>query len=342
VLRWSRRSAADVLRSFVDDESVVAPAMAVGPVVWGASPTTPGTGLGALTYAMKHVTKVGRPLGGSGALPQATRAAFEHHGGVVRTGTRVTAVHCEGGRVTGVGLDDGGVVRAPVVVAACDPRRLFVEWLRDPPPQIASLARRWRDRPHQQGYESKLDVVVDRLPSYRDDHHAGPTTVVSPPTRDLEAAHRLLSEGRVAFRPVFLVNVPTVLDPGMAPPGRHVLSIEVLYTPYHLVGGWPSSDEPRRWLELFAELVEPGFLDSIVDWRAMTPDRYEREFHLPKGHAASFAGGPLAALRASDRELTRYTTPVDGLYLTGAATFPGAGVWGASGRNTALTVLSRR
>jgi phytoene dehydrogenase-like protein len=139
---------------------------------------------------------------------------------------------------------------------------------------------------------------------------------------------------------VFLANVPTALDPSMAPPGHHVLSLEALFTPYHLPGGWASSDEPTRWLERYGELVEPGTLERIVAMRAVTPDRYETEFHLPLGHAASFAGGPLAALRSADPELTRYRTPVDGLFLTGAATFPGAGVWGASGRNAALTVLS--
>ena len=74
----------------------------------------------------------------------------------------------------------------------------------------------------------------------------------------------------------------------------------------------------------------------------MTPDVYERDFHLPAGHATSFAGGPLAALRNPNPELTRYETAVDGLYLTGAATFPGAGVWGASGRNCATVVLEQR
>ena len=72
----------------------------------------------------------------------------------------------------------------------------------------------------------------------------------------------------------------------------------------------------------------------------MTPDVYERDFHLPDGHAASFGGGPLAALRSRDPELTRYETAVPGLYLTGAATFPGAGIWGASGRNCATVILS--
>ena len=139
-----------------------------------------------------------------------------------------------------------------------------------------------------------------------------------------------------------LVNAPTMLDPTMAPAGRHVFSLEVLFTPFSLAGGWTDSDEPRRWLELFAGLCEPGFLDSIVDWRAMTPDVYERDFHLPAGHATSFAGGPLAAFRNPNPELTRYETAVDGLYLTGAATFPGAGVWGASGRNCAAVVLEQR
>jgi phytoene dehydrogenase-like protein len=129
----------------------------------------------------------------------------------------------------------------------------------------------------------------------------------------------------------------------MAPAsGGHVLSLEALYTPYRLQGGWPDSAEPRRWLDSLATLVQPGWLDSLGEWRAMTPDRYERDFHLPTGHATSFAGGPLAAVRNRNPELTRYHTAVDGLFLTGAATFPGAGVWGASGRNAALAVLRRR
>ena len=128
----------------------------------------------------------------------------------------------------------------------------------------------------------------------------------------------------------------------MAPEGVHVLSLEALYTPYGLAGGWPGSTEPRRWLQALADLCEPGLMDSIIDWRAVTPDRYETDFHLPAGHATSFAGGPLAAFRNTNPELTGYETAVDGLYLTGAATFPGAGVWGASGRNCATVVLAHQ
>jgi phytoene dehydrogenase-like protein len=122
---------------------------------------------------------------------------------------------------------------------------------------------------------------------------------------------------------------------------RHLFSLEVLFTPYALAGGWSASAEPERWLEVYGRLVQPGFAGGIHRYRTMTPESYEREFFMPRGYATSFAGGPVAALRGRAPELTRYETPVRGLYLTGAATFPGAGVWGASGRNAARVILTR-
>jgi phytoene dehydrogenase-like protein len=171
--------------------------------------------------------------------------------------------------------------------------------------------------------------------------HLSPSTIVAPGLDDIDEAHRLMANRRVAERPMLFVNVPSLLDPSVAPPEKHLLSVEVLFTPYDLQGGWPGSAEPERWLEKTAELFEPGLLDSIEEWRVMSPHTYERDFNMPKGHAASYAGGPVAALLGRDRELSRYETPIGGLYLTGAATFPGAGVWGAAGRNTAATLLGQ-
>lgn len=343
LLRWSRVSAADVLRSFVGHDALLGPAATTGPMVWGLSPETPGTGLGALTLAMRHVVEVGRPVGGSGALTDAIRSAFEGAGGRLRVGSSVTEIRCTGDGVSGVTLTDGTQVDAPVVVSACNPHDTFLRWLTTPPNDARRMIERWRHVPHADGYESKLDLVLDRAPTLRGiDRSLGPTTVVAPDLASIDRGAELMRRGRVLPRPALLVNCPTLLDETMAPPGRHVLSIEALFTPYALEGGWPGSAEPRRWLDAFAELCEPGFVDSIVDWRAMTPDRYESEFHLPAGHATSFAGGPLAALRNRNPELTRYETAVRGLYLTGAATFPGAGVWGASGRNCATVVLGQR
>ncbi len=347
LLRWSRKSAADVMRSFFRHDALLGPAMVTGPMVWGISPEFPGTGLGALTYAMRHATRVGRPVGGSGMVPRSLQRAFEHHGGVLRTESRVDRILCEpdarGGAVRGVALDDGTEFAAPVVVSACDPQRTFLSWLTPPPSAARDLVERWRGVPHEQGYESKIDAIVSEPPVLTALGAApAATAVVAPSLGEIHRGHGLMARGEVLDRPGFLVNVPSLLDPTMAPPdGGHVFSLEALFTPYGLRGGWLGSPEPWRWLERFAELCEPGFLDGIVEWRAMTPDVYERDFHLPAGHATSFAGGPLAAFRNRHPELTNYETDVRGLYLTGAATFPGAGIWGASGRNCATVVLAR-
>jgi phytoene dehydrogenase-like protein len=251
-------------------------------------------------------------------------------------------VRTDGSLVRGVTLADGTELDSSSVVSACDPRRTFVEWLSPPPPAAAGMIERWRSASSAAGYESKLDVVLSAEPRLRDSHHAlSSTLTVAPSIEDMVRAAAMLPTGGMLERPAFLANVPSLADPTMAPAGRHVLSVEVLLTPYARRGGWSGASEPARWLELFASLCEPGLMDSIVDWRAMTPDVYERDFHLPEGHAASFGGGPLAALRSRDPELTRYETAVPGLYLTGAATFPGAGIWGASGRNCATVVLAR-
>ncbi|MGB0112709.1 MAG: NAD(P)/FAD-dependent oxidoreductase [Ilumatobacteraceae bacterium] len=343
VLRWSRKSAADVLRSYFDDDAFLGPAALAGPMVWGISPETPNTGLGALALAMRHVATVGRPVGGSGQVPMTILAAFEHAGGTLQTSAPVDTILCTDTAVRGVALVDGTEITAPVVVSACNPHDTFLKWLRNPPSSAADLVRRWSTIPHDDGYESKIDAVLSAPPILRAfGSPVGATISIAPGLDDIDRGARLMADGHVLERPGMLVNTPTVIDPTLAPEGRHVLSLEVLYTPYGLPGGWSGSPEPRRWLESFAELCEPGFLDSIIEWRAMTPDLYERDFHLPAGHATSFAGGPLAAFRNENPELTNYETAVDGLYLTGAATFPGAGVWGASGRNCATVILEQR
>jgi phytoene dehydrogenase-like protein len=343
LLAWSRRSAADVLRSYFTHDALTGTAAVFGPMVWGVSPELPGTGLGALGHAMRHVARVGRPVGGSGAMPEAVLAAYLAAGGKLVVGRQVTRIRCAGDAVRGVTLEDGTEYDAPVVVSACDPHRTFLEWLHDPPPAAQSTVERWRHIDVEAGYESKVDAILSAPPVMKAiGAPTGTTVTVAPSLAEIDRGFHEMRAGRVLDRPALLLNVPTVLDPTMAPaehPDHHVLSLEVLYTPYGLQGGWPGSPEPQRWLELFASLCEPGVLDSVVAMRAMTPDVYERDFHLPLGHATSFAGGPLAIFRGKDPELTHYETAVTGLFLTGAATFPGAGVWGASGRNCAGVVL---
>jgi phytoene dehydrogenase-like protein len=344
MLKMSRMSAADVMREFFDNEAVIGPAMVEGPVVWGLSPETPGTGLGAIAFALRHVAQVGRPVGGSGALPESIKQSFLQSGGLLRTNTRVTGILCEGNSVSAVQTSDGATVTARIVVSACDPHRTFVSWLKNPPAKASSLVERWRTSTAGEGYESKIDAVTSAAPTLAgvSARHSTPiasTMIVSPSLAELHRGAQLMREGRTMPRMALFANVPSVADSTVSPAGQHVLSLEALYTPYSFVDGWQSKDEPERWLKQFATLAQPGFMDSIIDWRVVTPADYESSFHLPKGHATSFSGGPLAAFMGTTPELTRYHTPIKGLYLTGAATFPGAGVWGASGRNAALTII---
>jgi len=350
LLEWSRRSLVEVLGRYFDDWRLIMPAVTVGPTVWGLAPETPGTGLAAIGYATRHLVRSGRPVGGSGALTDAVRVAFEMAGGRVRCGARVDGLVIESGSVAGVRLVTGETLSAAVVVAACDPARVFVDWMDDPPASARRLADRWRRQPVPEGYESKVDGVLAGLPVprwadlLRDRHPGlnplGQTVVVCPSPEQLVEAHQLRDKGRVASQPTMLLDIPSVPDPAMAPePGRHVLSLEALFTPYSLAGGWPGSSEPERWLNLWADLMEPGALDLVTAWRAMTPDRYEADFAMHRGHTPSFGASPLAVFFGRQPELTRYRTPVDGLYLSGAGTYPGAGIVGMAGRNVADTVL---
>jgi len=385
LLAWSRRSVGDVLRHYFGGhdargpvgESVarmanglMGPAMAGGPAVWGLASDTPGSGLGALALAFKHLAPVGRPVGGSGALTDALASSMVEAGGTVLVDTRVTDIFCEGSAVSGVGVvdaaGDAATITAPTVVVASNPAAAVVRYLRSPPPQASAFVQRWRDRPVGRGYEAKIDARLTGLPTRKHDgyrvlaeqlswtDHLSPSTLVTPSLAEIDDAHRLMGEGRIAEQPILFINMPSILDPTLlnstsmdaGRPGDttgasgHVLSIEVLFTPYELAGGWSNSREPQRWLDVASSLFEPGLDSLLADWRVVTPVDYERRFYMPGGYADSFAGGPLAVMTGGDHpELTRYETPVAGLYLTGAATFPGAGVWGAPGRNAASVIL---
>jgi phytoene dehydrogenase-like protein len=238
-----------------------------------------------------------------------------------------------------------------VVVTAVAPQRLAYAPQSSEPTRVAKWTAAWTRSPRPDGYEAKLDVVVSEPPrirgvAYEDlDRPSGALAAsgaIAPSVAGITAAHAAYRSGRVHESPLLYFNCPSAADVQMkTSSGDHLLSIEVLFTPYDLVGGWAASPEPERWLERFASSVEPGFLDTVRSFTAMTPPRYEREFFLERGHVPSFPGGPVAALLGRrNRSLSRHTTPIDGLFLAGGATFPGAGVWGASGRNAARVALA--
>jgi phytoene dehydrogenase-like protein len=359
ILRWSNKSVGDVMRSFFQAEQLRGAAITTGPVVWGLSPEFGGTGLGAMTYALRHAVLSGRPVGGSGALPDALEAAFVAAGGTVMCNTRVGKIICEGDQVVGVHTTTGEAIDASIVVCAADPRAALVDWLTGAPPQAQALMQRYQQQPQHDGYESKVDAVLNGRYQFKavtddllqrhgltaaDASHA--TSIVSVSLADMHQAFLLKDKGQIAERPMFFANTPSVKDPSVAAglkPGQDIFSLETLWTPYALEGGWEGSTQPQRWLDRFGDLVDvPGygsFSESVDRWRLMGPMEYEKQFAMVRGYAPSFAGTPITTLLGKDPELTRYETPVKGLFLTGAATFPGAGIWGAAGRNAAAAIL---
>ena len=166
LLRWAKRSLLDVLGGFGFPPWLISCAATNGPAVWGLPPDAPGTGLAALGFATRHLVGVGRPVGGSGALPTALAACVRAHGGQIVTGVRVNGVAVRDGRVRGVRLAGGGHVAAETVITAIDPRTLIVDWL-DGVPGAAKLRTQWAARPPGDGYESKLDAVAGKLPVLR-------------------------------------------------------------------------------------------------------------------------------------------------------------------------------
>lgn len=350
LIRWSRSSAMELLSRYFSDWHLMMPTISVGPTVWGLSPETPGTGMAALGYATRHINRVGRPQGGSGSLTDSTRASFEAAGGKVRCGSRVENVIIEDGVVKGVRLADGEIINTRTVVAACDPKRVFVEWVGEAPRKARKMVDKWRQLPVSEGYESKIDAVLNELPEptwgdkIRSTHNGldplGQTTIISPSPQDLVQAHEMRSLGKVATKPTMLIDIPSVPDPTLkTASGGHVLSLEVLFTPYSTPGGWESSNEPKRWLDIWSSFMRSEGIEKVEKWRVMTPENYENEFSMHKGHTPSFGTSPLSTFFGRDKELTRYKTSIDGLYLSGAATYPGAGIVGISGKNTAGVVM---
>ena len=349
LLQWSRASAAEVLDSYFTSPEIIGPALVEGPTVWGVSPHTPNTGLGAITLAMRHAAQVGRPVGGSGALPNALLKAYESFGGQLLLSAPVSEILCEDQKLYGIELSDGRVIRGRTVISACNPHDTFVKWLTGAPSMAHSFIDRWRNTPQSQGYESKIDAVFLGDLQYKALQHnlyqnlladnEGCTFVIAPNTQELHDGHAMMATGRILAKPAFLANTPTFSDSTLAPSGTNILSLEALFTPYNFVDGWESLDEPSRWLSLYDTLLTEPLTPRISEWRVKTPAHYETEFFLPQGHATSFAGGPMSIFFSRQPELSRYATPIKNLYITGAATFPGAGVWGSSGRNAAQVVL---
>ncbi len=298
--------------------------------------------------ALMHTRPPGRAVGGSGALTQALAERLRRLGGSLRLGDGAAAITRRGDRISGVTTQSGEQVAARAVVAGCHVLTTM-ELLGD-----EGLLRRATSAVRVgNGLGMVVRLGTTDLPRYpaaadvaSDSSPYGAMQLLAPSRTHLRAAHGAYVAGRTPTDPAVLLMTFSAIDPGIAPPGRHNITAWAQWHPFELSTGEHWDDIASRESERIiaqVEAVAPGFTDTIEHMHVQTPLDLERELGLRRGNVmhvemgldSMFSYRPLP-------ELAGHRTPVRGLFLTGASTHPGGGVFGASGRTAARVAMARR
>jgi phytoene dehydrogenase-like protein len=341
-------SSADFLDEWFETEALKATKSASGIIGTMLGPRSPGTAYVLLHHYMGELDGVfrawGFAKGGNGSVSAAIAAAARAAGAEIRCNAEVSNVLIIRGRARGVVLENGDEIRAKLVVSGADPRRTFMQLVGEKhlPDDFVESIRRFRFR----GASAKVNLALGELPDFtclpgRGPHLRGAISI-SPSVGYLERAYDDAKYGEISRRPYMDIVIPTMLDPTMAPPGKHVMSIFVQYAPYHVNGGW--TDERREALgdavvDTLAQYA-PNLKRAILHRQVVTPADIERIVGLTEGNI--FQGELSLQQMFFLRPVpawAKYRTPLSGLYQCGAGTHPGGGVMGASGRNAARAIL---
>ncbi|HEU4566239.1 MAG TPA: NAD(P)/FAD-dependent oxidoreductase [Gemmatimonadaceae bacterium] len=349
-LRILTASARDVLDRWFESEALKA-TLATDAVIGAmASPSVPGTAYVLFHHVMGECNGVrgvwGYVRGGMGGISEALAAAARAHGAEIRVGAPVARILVRDGAVRGVALADGTELEAARVASNADARTTFLRLVeeRELPPDFVADVRRI-------DYASpslKINLALSELPSFTAipgtepaPHHRG--TIHIAPTLDyMERAFDDAKYGRPSERPMLECTIPSVVDPTVAPPGKHVMSMFVQYAPSTLRdASWDEVKESfaDRCLDVLAEYA-PNIKGAVIARQVLSPLDLERRFGLTGGNI--FQGAMTTDQLFFMRPVpgwSDYRTPVRGLYLCGAATHPGGGVMGACGYNAAREIL---
>jgi phytoene dehydrogenase-like protein len=266
-------------------------------------------------------------------------------GATIRVNATVEHVLVRAGRARGVVLAGGEEIRARVVVSNLDPAVTFLRLVEeaDLEPDFLSAMRSYRI----EGTSLKMNLALSGLPEFRalpgapgPQHRA--TMHICPSMDYVEHAWDDAKYGRPSDRPLLEMTVPTMYDPSLAPPGKHIMGIFLQYAPYTLRDAtWDDLREPfaERVLDVIEEYA-PNIRSIILDRQTLTPLDLERRFGITGGNI--FHGEMSLDQMFSMRPVAgwaRYRTPIPGLYLCGSGAHPGGGVMGAPGYNAAREIL---
>jgi phytoene dehydrogenase-like protein len=344
-------SSSDFLDQWFETDPLKATMAASGIIGTFLGVRSPGTAYVLLHHYMGEIDGAfrawGIPRGGTGGISEAIASAARAAGVTIRTEAPVARITVDGDRATGVTLESGEEIGTRAVLSSVDAHQTFLRML-DPDdldPDFVEGLSRYRFR----GSSGKVNLALDGLPDFTclpgSGEHLRGAISFSPGIDYMEQAYIDARDGRFSRRPYIDTIIPTLVDPRMAPPGKHVMSCFVQYAPYELVEGtW---DEQR---EAFGDAVvdtiaerAPNIRELIVGRQVLTPLDIERTFGLTEGNI--FQGELSLEQLFFNRPVpghARYGTPIRDLWLCGSTVHPGGGIMGAPGRIAAQRVLRSR
>ena len=342
------KSAVDLLDQWFETDVLKATIAASGIVGTFQGVRSPGTAYVLLHHYMGEIDGAfrswGLPRGGTGAISEAIAAAAREAGAEIRTLAPVAKILARNGSARGVVLANGEEITAKVVVSSLDPRLTFLRLLGRGylGPEFVEEVQRFKFR----GSSGKVNLALDGLPDFKCLPGAGAhlrgAISISPSVDYLERAYDEAKYGHFSRRPYLDIVIPSLTDPSVAPPGKHVMSCFVQYAPYALKEGtWEEKREAfgDTVLDTLAEYA-PNIKNLVLHRQVLTPLDIERQTGLSEGNI--FQGELTLEQLFFLRPVpgwAQYRTPVRNLYLCGAATHPGGGIMGASGRNAAVRIL---
>ncbi len=350
-LRFWSMSIAEFLDEYFESEVLKAALAGSGIIGTALGPYSPGSAYVLLHHYMGEVDGTigawGFARGGMGTITQALAGSLQSVGGEIRTGAAVERILVGNGRTLGVALAGGEEVAARIVVSNLDFKRTYLTCMdpKDLPDKFLEQVRNFKIR----GSSGKLNIALDGLPSFRGIPEGSPALTGDKHFTDsmerMERAYDDWKDGTWSKDPYLDVTIPTQVDPTLAPPGKHMMSVFVQYAPPKLANGevWDGANRDAFAKTVLGQIAEysPDFEDMILHVEVRTPQDLEDEVGLTEGNI--FQGELTFDQLLFNRPIpgyAQYRGPVKGLYMCGSSTHPGGGVMGAPGANAAREVLA--
>ena len=341
-------SAIDFLDQWFETDVLKATMSASGIIGTFLGVRSPGTAYVLLHHYMGEIDGAfrswGFARGGTGAISNAIADAAREAGVEIRTKAGIAKIIVKNGKTRGVVLENGDEISADVVSSSVDLRNTFVKMIEpgNLPNEFMEDINRYKFR----GSSGKVNLALDGLPDFTCLPGAGAhlrgAISISPSVDYMERAYDEAKYGRYSRGPYIDMVIPSLTDPSLAPPGKHVMSCFVQYAPYRLTEGtWDEKKEEfgDNVINTVAQYA-PNIKNLIVGRQIVTPLDLEREWGLTEGNIfqGELSLEQLFFLRPVPG-WAHYRTPIENLYMCGSATHPGGGIMGANGRLAALEIL---